>query len=275
MAALPFSKRPVSTSTWSLLHCFSYWINSSAWAGRRWRSQWSELSCYLQVSIFWRILVFEVSQCIQSCSSLSSCVVHVLCAFTLTLSLAALPVGVTHLEFKRPQGFTYRSGQWVRIACLMLGTDEYHPFTLTSAPHEETLSLHIRAVGPWTSRLRELYTEETLLEHGAYPKACHCVVHVNTSNLFLTNPLSFYGIHINFAFNPKLYLDGPFGEGHQEWVNFEVSVLVGGGIGVTPFASILKDLVFKSSIKSKIQCKKVKLKPRYPTIHWNMKYFCL
>ncbi|TNN87094.1 Dual oxidase 2 [Liparis tanakae] len=110
-----------------------------------------------------------------------------------------LPSGVTHLEFKRPQGFVYRSGQWVRIACLMLDTDEYHPFTLTSAPHEETLSLHIRA----------------------------------------------------------LYLDGPFGEGHQEWIDFEVSVLVGGGIGVTPFTSILKDLVFKSSIKSKIQCKKV------------------
>ncbi|KAM4573654.1 dual oxidase 1 [Odontesthes bonariensis] len=135
-----------------------------------------------------------------------------------------LPSGVTHLEFKRPQGFVYRSGQWVRIACLMLGTDEYHPFTLTSAPHEETLSLHIRAVGPWTSQLRELYTEESLLELGAYP---------------------------------KLYLDGPFGEGHQEWIDFEVSVLVGGGIGVTPFTSILKDLVFKSSIKSKILCKKV------------------
>uniref|UniRef100_A0A3B4WR07 NAD(P)H oxidase (H2O2-forming) n=1 Tax=Seriola lalandi dorsalis TaxID=1841481 RepID=A0A3B4WR07_SERLL len=135
-----------------------------------------------------------------------------------------LPSGVTHLEFKRPQGFMYRSGQWVRIACLMLGADEYHPFTLTSAPHEETLSLHIRAVGPWTSQLRELYTDESLLELGAYP---------------------------------KLYLDGPFGEGHQEWIDFEVSVLVGGGIGVTPFASILKDLVFKSSVKSKIQCKKV------------------
>uniref|UniRef100_A0A3P9PLG9 NAD(P)H oxidase (H2O2-forming) n=1 Tax=Poecilia reticulata TaxID=8081 RepID=A0A3P9PLG9_POERE len=135
-----------------------------------------------------------------------------------------LPSGVTHLEFKRPPGFVYRSGQWVRVACLVLGTDEYHPFTLTSAPHEENLSLHIRAVGPWTSRLRELYTEESLLEFGSYP---------------------------------KLYLDGPFGEGHQEWNDFEVSVLVGGGIGVTPFTSILKDLVFKSSIKSKILCKKV------------------
>ncbi|KAI1904336.1 hypothetical protein AGOR_G00004610 [Albula goreensis] len=135
-----------------------------------------------------------------------------------------LPSGVTYLEFKRPQGFVYRSGQWVRIACLALGTDEYHPFTLTSAPHEKTLSLHIRAVGPWTSQLRELYSPELLRQLGE---------------------------------NPKLYLDGPFGEGHQDWQNFEVSVLVGGGIGVTPFASILKDLVFKSSINFKVQCKKV------------------
>ncbi|XP_053317809.1 dual oxidase 2-like isoform X2 [Spea bombifrons] len=132
--------------------------------------------------------------------------------------IVLLPSGVTHLQFQRPSDFDYKSGQWVRIACLSLGTNEYHPFTLTSAPHEETLSLHIRAVGPWTTRLREIYSERPY---------------------------------------PKLYLDGPFGEGHQEWNKFEVSVLVGGGIGVTPFASILKDLVFKSSINSRIHCKKV------------------
>ncbi|XP_007424741.1 dual oxidase 2 [Python bivittatus] len=135
-----------------------------------------------------------------------------------------LPSGVTYLQFQRPQDFDYRSGQWVRIACLSLGTTEYHPFTLTSAPHEDLLSLHIRAAGPWTTRLRELYSPESIAEIGKYP---------------------------------KLYLDGPFGEGHQEWNKFEVSVLVGGGIGVTPFASILKDLVFKSSVGSRILCKKI------------------
>ncbi|XP_026565713.1 dual oxidase 2 [Pseudonaja textilis] len=135
-----------------------------------------------------------------------------------------LPSGVTNLQFQRPQDFDYRSGQWVRIACLSLGTNEYHPFTLTSAPHEDLLSLHIRAAGPWTTRLRELYSQESIAEIGKYP---------------------------------KLYLDGPFGEGHQEWNKFEVSVLVGGGIGVTPFASILKDLVFKSSVGSRILCKKI------------------
>uniref|UniRef100_K7GB35 NAD(P)H oxidase (H2O2-forming) n=1 Tax=Pelodiscus sinensis TaxID=13735 RepID=K7GB35_PELSI len=132
--------------------------------------------------------------------------------------------GVTYLKFQRPQDFDYKSGQWVRIACLSLGTNEYHPFTLTSAPHEDVLSLHIRAAGPWTTRLRELYSPESVAEIGRYP---------------------------------KLYLDGPFGEGHQEWNKFDVSVLVGGGIGVTPFASILKDLVFKSSVSAKMPCKKI------------------
>ncbi|XP_075386791.1 dual oxidase 1 [Tenrec ecaudatus] len=135
-----------------------------------------------------------------------------------------LPSGVTHLRFQRPQGFEYKSGQWVRIACLALGTTEYHPFTLTSAPHEDTLSLHIRAAGPWTTRLREIYSPPTGGGSARYP---------------------------------KLYLDGPFGEGHQEWHKFEVSVLVGGGIGVTPFASILKDLVFKSSVSCQVFCKKI------------------
>lgn len=63
----------------------------------------------------------------------------------------------------------------------------------------------------------------------------------------------------HFYFSCQLYLDGPFGEGHQEWHKFEVSVLVGGGIGVTPFASILKDLVFKSSMGSQMLCKKVSI----------------
>ena len=52
-------------------------------------------------------------------------------------------------------------------------------------------------------------------------------------------------------------MDGPFGEGHQDWYKFKVSVLVGGGIGVTPFASILKDLITVSQTGVKIACEKV------------------
>lgn len=61
----------------------------------------------------------------------------------------------------------------------------------------------------------------------------------------------------SFLFGIQIYLDGPYGEGHQDWHKFEVSVLVGGGIGVTPFASILKDLVYKSKYGGRIVCQKV------------------
>jgi len=36
-----------------------------------------------------------------------------------------------------------------------------------------------------------------------------------------------------------------------------VAIMVGGGIGVTPFASILKDIVFKSNYNLNFGCKKV------------------
>ena len=81
--------------------------------------------------------------------------------------------GVINLVFKRPLTFEYQSGQWLRIACPVLGKSEYHPFTLTSAPHEEHLSLHIRAVGPWTDNLRKLF-EARLGNKEDFPKVGLC-----------------------------------------------------------------------------------------------------
>ena len=54
-------------------------------------------------------------------------------------------------------------------------------------------------------------------------------------------------------------LSGPFGGGNQDWYKFEIAVMVGGGIGVTPYASILNDLVFGTSTNrySGVACKKV------------------
>nr|CAD7401821.1 unnamed protein product [Timema poppensis] len=137
-----------------------------------------------------------------------------------------LPSNVTMLEFKRPHNFEYKSGQWVRIACPTLNTSEYHPFTLSSSPNEASLTVHIRAVGPWTTNIRNLYDPSLLRD----------------------KPL------------PKIHVEGPYGEGHQDWYQFEVSVLIGGGIGVTPFASILKDIVFRANSNASncgTSCKKV------------------
>ncbi|XP_076057532.1 dual oxidase 2-like [Oratosquilla oratoria] len=127
-----------------------------------------------------------------------------------------LPSNVTMMEIKRSTSFSYLSGQWIRIASLGISDLEYHPFTLSSAPHEPNLTLHIRGVGPWTNKLRTVYPDYESIKNDK-----------------------------DFRYHP-VYIDGPYGEGHQSWGNYEVAVFVGGGIGVTPFASILKDLIYKT-----------------------------
>ncbi|XP_018399879.1 PREDICTED: dual oxidase 2-like [Cyphomyrmex costatus] len=139
------------------------------------------------------------------------------------LQAEILPSDVTCITFFKPLNFQYKSGQWIRIACLALQTNEYHPFTLSSAPHETCLSIHIRAVGPWTTNIRE--------------KLESCIM--SNENL------------------PMVHIDGPYGEGHQDWDKYQVAIMIGGGIGVTPFASILKDIVFKSNCHLNFGCKKV------------------
>lgn len=45
---------------------------------------------------------------------------------------------------------------------------------------------------------------------------------------------------------PRLFVDGPYGAPAQEYRNYDVLLLVGLGIGATPFISILRDLLNSS-----------------------------
>lgn len=43
----------------------------------------------------------------------------------------------------------------------------------------------------------------------------------------------------------RVEVDGPFGTASEDVFQYEVAMLVGAGIGVTPFASILKSIWYK------------------------------
>lgn len=61
------------------------------------------------------------------------------------------------VKFSRPPNFKYLSGQWVRLSFTAFQPSEYHSLTLTSAPHENYLSVHAKAQGPWTWKLRNFF----------------------------------------------------------------------------------------------------------------------
>lgn len=72
--------------------------------------------------------------------------VRILCA-------ELLPGKVLALKLSKPKGFEYESGMYVYVNCPRLAKSEWHPFSLTSAPGADHLSLHIRVAGDWTEEL--------------------------------------------------------------------------------------------------------------------------
>uniref|UniRef100_A0A5F9CNI6 NADPH oxidase 2 n=1 Tax=Oryctolagus cuniculus TaxID=9986 RepID=A0A5F9CNI6_RABIT len=123
------------------------------------------------------------------------------------------PFKTIELQMKK-KGFKMEVGQYIFVKCPTVSKLEWHPFTLTSAPEEDFFSIHIRIVGDWTEGLFN---------------ACGCDKQEFQDAWKL----------------PKIAVDGPFGTASEDVFSYEVVMLVGAGIGVTPFASILKSVWYK------------------------------
>ncbi|KAM6246195.1 NADPH oxidase 5-like [Spheniscus humboldti] len=153
-----------------------------------------------------------------------------------------LPSKVTHLVIERPQFFHYKPGDYVYLNIPAIATYEWHPFTISSAPEQqETLWLHIRSLGQWTNKLYEYFQqpespspEPKPLSRSLREKRCRHWVQVSTG-LGETHRLC----------SIKCYIDGPYGTPTRRIFTSEHAVLIGAGIGITPFASILQSIMYR------------------------------
>ncbi|KAH7578483.1 hypothetical protein JRO89_XS01G0387400 [Xanthoceras sorbifolium] len=78
------------------------------------------------------------------------------------LKVAVYPGNVLALHMSKPQGFRYKSGQYMFVNCAAVSPFEWHPFSITSAPGDDHLSVHIRTLGDWTRQLRTVFSEVCL-----------------------------------------------------------------------------------------------------------------
>ncbi|TVU30741.1 hypothetical protein EJB05_22377 [Eragrostis curvula] len=130
--------------------------------------------------------------------------------FRIVRSMAtAYPGKVLALKVAKPPGFRYQSGMYVFVQCPQISKFEWHPFSLTSAPDDNHLSIHIRSLGDWSYQVYNKFQQGLLSSN---------------SNL------------------PKISIDGPYGAASQDHSKYEVILLIGLGIGATPFISVLKDI---------------------------------
>jgi len=151
------------------------------------------------------------------------------------LCVDLLQENVVRILYEKPPGFSYKSGQWLQVSCDAIAPGVFHPFSFSSSPNEEALSCHIRVGGFWTNKLRLTYHPANLQRN---PDAIIAHGGLGERQSFISSPCTQYIL-------PPLYIDGPFGEGHEDWESYKNVVMVGAGIGVTPFASILKDFMYR------------------------------
>ncbi|KAJ4795924.1 respiratory burst oxidase-like protein [Rhynchospora pubera] len=165
------------------------------------------------------------------------------------IKAAIYPGNVLSIQMKKPPGFKYKSGMYLFVKCPDVSPFEWHPFSITSAPGNDYLSVHIRTLGDWTSELRNLFG-----------KACQTQFEVKKANLnrLETTVVVDNEITQTTVF-PKIFIDGPYGAPAQSYTKYDILLLIGLGIGATPMISILKDLLNNIKANKDLQslnCKK-------------------
>ncbi|KAK5821534.1 ferric reductase NAD binding domain-containing protein [Linnemannia elongata] len=139
--------------------------------------------------------------------------------------------------------FRAKAGQYIFLNCPDISAFEWHPFTITSAPEEDYVSVHIRIVGDWTTafarRLGCSFDDEQQF----------WIEELRNRMQFHTPPRP---TNLPIITLPRVLLDGPYGSPSEDAFNYEIAVLVGAGIGVTPFASVLKHIWYSVMQPTKI-----------------------
>ncbi|ORZ40321.1 ferric reductase NAD binding domain-domain-containing protein, partial [Catenaria anguillulae PL171] len=132
------------------------------------------------------------------------------------------PGNALEIQWDKPS-MQYLPGQYVFINIPEIAPMQWHPFTLTSCPDERYISIHARLVGDWTKEAARV--------------------------------LGQLGEKRDFT-QVELRVDGPYCAPADRVFEYDHAILVGAGIGVTPFASILKSMYFKHQRGETMRLKK-------------------
>ncbi|KAI9047621.1 hypothetical protein LZ554_008334 [Drepanopeziza brunnea f. sp. 'monogermtubi'] len=136
------------------------------------------------------------------------------------------PYDAMEIQFRKPS-MKYKAGQWLFLNVPSVSKHQWHPFTITSCPFDPYISVHVRQVGDFTRTLGDAL--------GAGPSQSKVYDDVD--------PMGMYEVALqNGQTMPELRIDGPYGAPAEDVFDNEIAVLIGTGIGVTPWAAILKNI---------------------------------
>ena len=136
------------------------------------------------------------------------------------------PYDAVEVQFSKPS-MKYKAGQWLFINIPSVSGQQWHPFTITSCPFDPYVSIHMRQVGDWTRAAGDAL--------GAGP--------AQAKEYDSLDPMGIYEVALQQGQKmPAIRIDGPYGAPAEDVFDNEIAVLIGTGIGVTPWAAILKNI---------------------------------
>lgn len=107
------------------------------------------------------------------------------------------------LKLKKNNVFNnYNPSMYVFINIPVISNIEWHPFTIVSSPLSDYITLYIENLGDWTNDLYNIVSNNQPIDN--------------------------------------IYIDGPVNSPSENYSKYDISLMICGGIGVTPFISILK-----------------------------------
>ncbi|KAG8391861.1 hypothetical protein BUALT_Bualt01G0231000 [Buddleja alternifolia] len=133
-----------------------------------------------------------------------------------------LPCDTVELNFSKSRGLNYNPTSTIFINVPTISKLQWHPFTITSNSNlePETLSVVIKCEGSWTKKLYDIISSPPAIDR------------------------------------LQVSVEGPYGPASTHFLRHDMLVMISGGSGITPFISIIRELIF---ISSKLKCKTPKI----------------
>ncbi|CAI0438447.1 unnamed protein product [Linum tenue] len=142
------------------------------------------------------------------------------------VSAKCFPCGTVELTLSKPQSLRYNALSFIFIQIRELSWLQWHPFSVSSSPLDGKyhISVLIKVLGGWTDKLKERI--------------------VTTSSADEDDPEGAIRMDRNSKLCRKLTasVEGPYGHESPYHLMYEYLVLVAGGIGISPFMAILRDV---------------------------------
>ena len=142
---------------------------------------------------------------------------------------------------------SFKPGDYISINLPRVALYEFHPFTISSAPEEmEYISVHMQAVGNWTKRVYQRFKDMSEVHGTDMPVRVYRADlqrEQEISRDIRSDSSSERAMSDATAKKEPIVINGPYSSCARYIFDCKHVVLIGGGIGITPYASILSSLM--------------------------------